>query len=78
MHMKYSMIFAQLLRSKSIFSYIKDFIKYSKELVTHVLHIGYTIKVILKQWDKAKKMHRAYLLTHREKTIDNHIPMVQT
>ena len=42
------------------------------------MHIGYPIKVILKQWDKANKIHRASLLTHREKTIDNHISLVQT
>ena len=67
-----------LLRYKRICSDRKDFIKHSKELVTHFLHIGYPIKVILKQWDKANKMHRASLLTHREKTIDDHIPLVQT
>ena len=42
------------------------------------MHIGYPIKVILKQWDKVNKVHRASLFTHREKTIDNHIPLVQT
>ena len=56
----------------------KDFIKHSKELVTHFLHIGYPIKVILSQWDKVDKVHRASQFTHREKTIDNHIPLVQT
>ena len=44
----------------------------------YIGYIGYLIKVILKQWDKANKIHRASLLTHREKTIDNHIPQVQT
>ena len=33
---------------------------------------------VLKQWDKVNKVHRASLLTHRDKTIDNHIPLVQT
>ena len=78
MHMKNSNIFSQLPRYRRIFSEIKDFIKHSKELVTHYLHIGYPIKVILKQWDKANKIHRASMLTHREITIDNHIPLVQT
>ena len=78
MHMKNIIIFSQLLRCKRICPDIKDFVKHSKELVTHILHIGYTIKVILKQLDKANKVHRASLLTHREKTIDNHIPLVQT
>ena len=53
----------------------KDFIKHSEELVTHFLRIGYPIKVILKQWDK---VHRSSMFTHGEKTIDNHIPLVQT
>ena len=39
---------------------------------------SYPIKVILKQWYKANKIHRASLLSHREKTIDNHITLVQT
>ena len=39
---------------------------------------SYPIKIILKQWDKVNKVHRASLLTHREKTIDNHIPLAQT
>ena len=43
-----------------------------------MLHIGYPNKFILKQWDKVIKVHRASLFTHREKTIDNHIPLVQT
>ena len=76
--MKNSIIFSQLLRYKRICSDIKDFIKHSKEPLTHFLHIGYLTKAILKQWDKASKIHRASLLTHREKTIDNHIPLVQT
>ena len=58
-HVKNSMIFSQLLRYKRICSDRKDFIKHSKELVTHFLHIGYPIKVILKQWDKVNKVHRA-------------------
>ena len=33
---------------------------------------------ILKQWDNVNKVHRASLFTHREKPIDNHIPLVQT
>ena len=78
MHMKNSIIFSQLLRYKRICSDIKDFIKHSKELVTHFLHIGYPIKFILKQWDKVNKVHRASQFKHREKTIDNHIPLVQT
>ena len=78
MHMKNSIVFSQLLRYKRICSVIKDFIKHSNELVTHFLHIGYPIKFILKQWDKVSKVHRASLFTHREKTIDNHIPLVQT
>ena len=72
------MIFSKLLRYKRICSDRKDFIKLSKELVTHFLHIGYPIKVILKQWDKANKVHSASLFTHREKIIDNHIPLVKT
>ena len=75
MHMKNSRMFSQLHRYKRICSDRKNFIKHSKELVTHFLHIGYPIKVILKQWDK---VHRSSLFTHREKTIDNHIPLVQT
>ena len=78
MHMKKCIIFSQLLRYKRICSDRKDFIKHSKKLVKHFLHIGYPIKVILKQWDKANKVHRSSLFTHREKTIDNHIPLVQT
>ena len=50
----------------------------SKELVTHFLHIGYPINVILKQWDKANSVQRESQFTHRKKTIDNHIPLVQT
>ena len=42
------------------------------------MHIGYPIKFILKQWNKVNKVHRASLFTHREKNIDNHIPLVQT
>ena len=76
--MKNSIFFSQLLRYKRICSERKNFINHSKELVTHFLHIGYPIKVILKQWDKANKVPRASLFTHREKTIDNHIPLVQT
>ena len=76
--MKNSIIFSQLLRYKRICSDRKDFIKHSKELVTHFLHIFYPIKFILKQWDKVDKVHRASLFTHREKPIDNHIPLVQT
>ena len=72
------MIFSQLLRYKRICSDRKDFIKHSKELVTHFLHIGYPFKFILKQWDKASKVHQASLFTHREKTVDNHITLVQT
>ena len=78
MHIKNSIIFSQLLRYKRICSDRKDFIKHSKELVTHFLHIGYPIKAILNQWDKVYKVHRASLFTHREKPIDNHIPLVQT
>ena len=78
MHMKNSIISSQPLRYKRICSDRKDFSKPSKELVTHFLHIGYPIKFILKQWDKVNKVHQASLLTHREKTIDNHIPLVQT
>ena len=77
-HMKKFIIFSQLLRYKRICSEKKDFIKHSKELVTHFLHIGYPIMVNLKQWDEANKVHRSSLFTHREKTIDNHIPLVQT
>ena len=75
--MKNSIIFSQLLKYKRICSDIKDFIKHSKEQVTHLLHIGYPIKVF-KQWDKANRVHRADPFTHREKTIDNHIPLAQT
>ena len=78
MHMKNSIFFSQLLRYKRMCSDRKDFIKHGKELVTHFLHIGYPIKFILKQWDKVNKVHRTSLLTYREKTIDNHIPLVQT
>ena len=78
MHMKNSIMFSQLLRCKRICSDRKDFIKHSKELVTHFLHIGYPIKVILKQLDKANKVSRYSLFTNREKTIDNHIPLEQT
>ena len=46
MHMKNSIIFSQLLRYKRICSDRKNFIKHSKELVTHFLHIGYPIKAI--------------------------------
>ena len=56
----------------------KDFIKHSKELVTHVLHIGYPNKFILKQWDKLSKVPRASLFPHREKPFDEHIPLEQT
>ena len=78
MHLKNSLIFSQLLRCERICSDKKDFIKHSKELVTHYLQIGYPIKFILRQLDKVNKLHRASLFTHREKTIDNHIPQVQT
>ena len=78
MHMKNSIIFSQLLRYERICSDRKYFVNHCKELVTHFLHICYPIKVILKQWDKANNIHRASLLTHREKTVDNHIPLVQT
>ena len=78
MQMKNSIFFSQLLRYKRVCSDIKDFTKHCKELVTHVLHIGYPIKVILRQLDKINKVHRASLFTHREKTIDNHIPLAQT
>ena len=78
MHMKNYIIFSQLLRYKRIYSDRKDFIKHSKEIVTHFLHIGYPIKFILKQWDKVNKVQRASQFTHREKTIDDHIPLVQT
>ena len=82
MRKKWDLIFfiisSQLLRYKRICSDGKDFMKDSRELLTHILHIGYPIKVILKQWDKANKLHRPYLFTHREKTIDNHISLVQT
>ena len=66
--MKNSIIFSQLLRYKRICSDRKDFIKHSKELVTHFLHIGYPIKFILKQWDKVNKVQRASLFTHRDET----------
>ena len=78
MHMKNSIIFSQLLRYKRICSDRKDFVKHSKELVTHFLHIVDPIKFILEQRDKVNKVHRASLFTHREKNIDNHIPLVQT
>ena len=78
MHMKNSMFFSQLLRYKRICSDSKDFINHSKELVTYFLHIGYSINVILKQWDKASSVHRDSQLTHRENTIDNHIPLAQS
>ena len=78
MHIKNSMIFSVLLRYKRICSDRKDFVKHSEELVTHLLHIGYPMKVILRQWDKANKVHRASMFAHKEKTIDNHIPIVQT
>ena len=77
-HIKNSIISSQLLRYKTICSDRKDFIKHSKEIVIHFLHIGYPIKSILKQWDKVNKVHRASMFTHRVKTIDNHIPLVQT
>ena len=78
MHIKNSIIFSQLLRCKRTCSGRKDFIKHSKELVTHLLHIPYPIKVMVKQRDKANNAHRSSLFTHREKTIDNHIPLAQT
>ena len=56
----------------------KDFIKHSNELVTHFLHIGYPIRVILKQLDKGNKVHRSSLSSHGEKTIDIHILLVQS
>ena len=56
----------------------KNVIKHGKQLVTNFLHIDYPNKVISKQCDKANKVHRASLFTHREKTIDNHIPLVQS
>ena len=65
-------------QKKTICSDRKDFVKHSNELVTHFLHIGYPNKFILKQWDKVNKVHRSSLFTHREKSIDNHIPLVQT
>ena len=78
MHMKNSIICSQLLRYERICSDKKDFIKHSKELVTHYLQIGYPMKFILRQWDKVVNEHRAFLFTNREKTIDNHNPLVQT
>ena len=65
MHIKNSIIFSQLLRYKRICSDRKDFIKHSNDLVTHFLHIGYPIKFILKQWDKAYNVHRYSMFTHR-------------
>ena len=78
MHINNSIIFSQRLRYKGKCSDRKDFIKHSKELVTHFLHIGYPIKFILKQLDKENKVHRVFLFTHRENAINNHIPLVQT
>ena len=75
MHMKHSINFSLLLRYKSIRSDRKDFIIQRKELVTHFVHIGYPIKVFIKQWDKANKRHRDSLLTHIGKTIVNRIPL---
>ena len=78
MDMKKFIIFSQLHRCKRKLSNIKDFLSHTKELVTHLLHIGYPINVITKQCNKAIKMHLASLFTNGEKTIDNHISIVQT
>ena len=77
-HIKNSIIYSQFLRHKIICTRNTDFIEHSKEFTTHLLHMAYPIKVIIKQWNNVNRIPRTQLLKRKQQSINNCLLLVQS
>ena len=73
-----SIIYSQFHRCKRIRTRNTDIIDHSKELIPHLLHKAYPIKVVTKQWNTETKIPRTELLIQKQHTSTNELPLIQT